>query len=330
MAVSHFPVPRVESIGAQIGQTLVEVHETFRPPVNSLDAGPAAIYATPVFARLLVSFYDLVHGRLHLPGAGWLIRALAPHFRSLQQFPLAVPGLGTTVVDFRDLAVMGLLNFRLGEHGANRSPLHCAAKFLRPGMVLWDIGANVGTWTAYFAAPRFGLKSIEVFEPNPNLGPVLQSLFAPLPQVHLHRFGLGEKDATCEMQLGSDSSLASLKQPPGGHGIVRVAVRPGDAAVAQLGLPLPDLVKIDVEGFEVEVFAGLRQTIQTQRPVILFEYLFLTDEEIRRLVPERYQLLLLLDDGRLTGDLTLRALGHDAALIPQERLHELNGPGRDV
>lgn len=282
-----------------------------------------------MFAKLLLALYRVIHGRLHLPGAGWLIRKLAPHTRGLQSFPLVIPGVGTAVVDFRDPAVMGLLNFQLGEQDTNRVLFSAVERFLRPGLVVWDVGANVGIFTAYFSAPRFGVRSIESFEPNPGVWPLLQSLFAGQARVHLHPFGLGAQDEQLELQLGGDSSLASIKRTSGG-GTVRVSIRQGDAAAAALSLPPPDVIKVDVEGFECEVLAGLRQTIGRHRPVIFFEHLFLSDDQIHQLVPERYHLRLLLDDGRITGDLALRALGHDAVLIPDERLADLNSPAQTL
>jgi FkbM family methyltransferase len=276
-----------------------------------------------VLARFLVCFYFFVHGRLHWPGAGWLIRRIAPHWCDLQRFPLDVPGVGTAIVDFRDLAAMGWLNYRLNEHGTDIVLFTYIARFLRPGSVLWDIGANVGTLSAYFTSPKFSLRSIEAFEPNPNLTPSLRLLFSAHQRVHIHEFGLGDSNSELELQLGPSSSVSSIKRTFENGRQVRVPIYQGDAAVLTFKLPLPDVIKVDVEGFEAEVFAGLRQTIRTTRPVIFFEYLFFTDEQIRQMIPERYEIRLLLDDGRITADFGLRALGHDAVLIPEERLGDL-------
>jgi len=48
-------------------------------------------------------------------------------------------------------------------------------------------------------------------------------------------------------------------------------VRTGDEVVASRGLTNVKIVKIDVEGFEPQVCAGLRETLRQQRPFILME-----------------------------------------------------------
>ena len=63
-----------------------------------------------MIARLLVGFYRWWHGKLHLPGAGWLIRRCVPHVSALHAHPLCIPGFGTVMVDFRDDAAFGILN----------------------------------------------------------------------------------------------------------------------------------------------------------------------------------------------------------------------------
>jgi FkbM family methyltransferase len=277
-----------------------------------------------VLAKFLVTFYFFVHGRLHLPGAGWLIRRVAPYCHGLQRFSLNVPGIGTALLDFRDLAAMGWLNYRLGEHGTDIVLYTYMARFLRPDSVLWDIGANIGTLTAYFASPKFALRSIEAFEPNPNLTPSLQALFSAHPRVHVHSMGLGHTNSELELHLGCSSSLSSIKRKFDTGRTIRVPIFQGDGALEKFNLPLPDVIKVDVEGFEAEVFTGLQNTIRTRRPVIFFEHLFFTDEQIRQMIPERYEIRLLLDDGRITADFGLRTLGHDAVLIPEERLGDLD------
>jgi hypothetical protein len=66
-----------------------------------------------MFADLLVNFYRLVHGRLHLPGAGWLLRRFAPLLPHLQAYPLPLPEVGVAIVDFRKAEAYGMVDLKL-------------------------------------------------------------------------------------------------------------------------------------------------------------------------------------------------------------------------
>ena len=104
-----------------------------------------------MLARFFVWLYRCVHGRLALPGSGVLLRRAARVLPELQSFPLALPGVGTATVDFRDLAAFSLFNFALGEADNHGALVQAMARHLPDGSVLWDIGANVGLISAHFA-----------------------------------------------------------------------------------------------------------------------------------------------------------------------------------
>jgi hypothetical protein len=53
----------------------------------------------------------------------------------------------------------------------------------------------------------------------------------------------------------------------------RILVEPGDAVLAAFDLPRIAFVKVDVEGAELEVLSGLRQTIACHRPLVITEIL---------------------------------------------------------
>ncbi|MGD0812236.1 MAG: FkbM family methyltransferase [Verrucomicrobiota bacterium] len=276
-------------------------------------------------AQILVGFYRVWHGWLHLPGAGWLIKRLAPGIRGLQSYPLPVPGVGTALLDLRDGASIGMVNFSMGEL-AHDGPLHhCLAKLLKPGNVLWDVGANVGIVSSHFAQPRFQLSSLQAFEPNPVPFKSLQSLFQGHAVARAHNFGLGERQETISMALSNVSSeVGSFVQNQDSSRRISVQIRRGDDVLSELGLPPPNVLKVDVEGFEPSVFAGLAQTIASHRPVIIFEHIWLTDEQIRQLVPKDYLLKFILEDGGLAIDFALRKQSHDAVLLPAEKANCLD------
>jgi FkbM family methyltransferase len=254
-----------------------------------------------------------------------LIRAAARVLPGLQAYPFALPGAGTIQLDFRDNSSCAMVNFAMGELGPNEFLFDLMQRCLQPRDVLWDVGANLGWVCAHFAQPRYGLSSIQAFEPNPAALNPLRSLFDHHPLVTVHPFGLGQEESIAEMNvLAGSTQVGSLKQSFPGEQRVPVQIRRGDDVQRELQLPLPNVVKIDVEGFEPMVIAGMAQIIARARPVIFFEYQFLTDEEIRALNPAGYEILLMLDDGRLTADFSKRVLGHDAVLFPagERRLFE--------
>lgn len=274
----------------------------------------------PFVAQSLVAFYKWFHGRLHLRGAGALLRAAARFIPGLQAYPYPLPGVGTITLDFREGSSCGMVNVSMGELEPNVFLFSLMERCLTPGAVVWDVGANVGWVCVHFLQPQLRVASIQAFEPNPSALEPLLSLFGRHPLVKVHAFGLGDRNETAQMNvLAGASQLASLKQTFAGHESIPIPIRRGDDAQSELNLPWPDVIKIDVEGFEPEVVAGLPNTIARKQPIIFFEYQFLTDEEIRGMIPAGYDILLMMDDGTLTADFTRRVLGHDAVLFPADR-----------
>ena len=273
-----------------------------------------------MLAKLLVHFYLFVHGKLHLPGAGWLIRRSVRFVKGLQDYPLAIPGVGTVRLDFRDDSALGMLNVFLGEQGDLAPLIRWLKVSLNPGAVLWDVGANFGLLDLWVVRNHPDLGSLHAFEPNPQALRSLQSLFQDHPKVRIHPVGLGARDETLELNVPRAGSLVgSLVRTFEGADRIRVRIRRGDAYCAECQLPAPQVIKIDVEGFEPQVFDGLGETIRRHRPVIFFEHVFLTEEQIKSLTPPDYSLRLVLDSGELTGDWQRRNEGHDAVLIPVEQ-----------
>jgi FkbM family methyltransferase len=273
-----------------------------------------------MLARLIVFLYSFISGKLGLRGGGWLVRHSLPYVPGLRAYELPIPGVGTAILDCRDDAVLTLLNFRRGKFGTDARLLRQMGRFVRAGDVLWDVGANVGVISAYFAQSPQRLSAIHAFEPNPLPLKPLQSLFRNSRFVTVHALALGDQDGQIEMKIPSGSSCTgSLARDLEDAELVTVPVRRGDSLRQSLNIPPPDVLKIDVEGFEPQVFAGLARTISEKRPVIFFEHIWLSDEQVKSLIPGNYSLTFILDDGQLAADFTQRRKGHDAILIPQER-----------
>lgn len=142
---------------------------------------------------------------------------------------------------------------------------------LRRGDVFYDVGANIGAYTLYAAKKVPGAR-VHAFEPGAH------SCAALLENVHLNR--LSNVAVYC-LPLGARRrlgflNLTRLEAGSSMHGFGRkdVAEAFGEEVVAIQGtiavsldellgegLPEPDLLKIDVDGDELEVLKGARNTL---------------------------------------------------------------------
>ena len=271
-----------------------------------------------MIAKALVQFYCFVHGTLHLPGAGWLIRRVRRWVPELRSYPHRVPGLGTAMLDFNDDGSFGFLNYLMGGYGADQRLLEEMERALPEGSVLWDVGANLGFITTYFARRKPALRAIHAFEPNPGPLRTLQSLYAGHSTVSVHPIGLGATDENATMHVTAAGSAygSVVRTDLQNSHTIPIPIRRGDNYAAERKLEQPDAIKIDVEGFEPKVLAGLSRIIDKKRPIIFFEHIFLKDEDIRALIPAGYRLDFILEDGSLTGDFAERMQGYNAILSP--------------
>ena len=94
-----------------------------------------------------------------------------------------------------------------------------------------------------------------------------------------------------------------------------VPIRIGDEYRREHNLPPPNVVKIDVEGFEPQVLAGLRLTIQESKPAIVLEHIWLSDEQLRESIPEGYFIWFIMKEGTLSADFRSRMQDSNAILV---------------
>jgi FkbM family methyltransferase len=140
---------------------------------------------------------------------------------------------------------------------------------LPPGGVMLDVGANIGNHAVYLSDL---FDEVHCFEPSPKIAARLSGnvRLNGLSNVHVHRVGLGAAEALLPFEEVAEN-LGLSRFDPNGEG-PRLAITIGDKWVSDRGLERVDFIKIDVEGFELEVLKGLRQTIERFSPVIAFEY----------------------------------------------------------
>ena len=140
---------------------------------------------------------------------------------------------------------------------------------------MFDIGANMG-YVSLCLAKRVGPTGrVFAFEPVPANIELLRKNIALNRTKNINLFEVAASDLRGEatIRIAGNLSTASLIWHANDQSAVEVSVRmePIDELVDAGGLPLPSFVKIDVEGAEGLVLAGMRRTITKARPVIFLQ-----------------------------------------------------------
>jgi len=135
---------------------------------------------------------------------------------------------------------------------------------IREGDVVWDVGANVGYYTKRFVARVGASGTVVAFEPSQVNFAHLKIACEGMVQVKFAPFGLGDKVGSVGFCQGSDDLGATSRVVEDGEIGNRVEIRVGDEEV-DLGLPQPNVLKIDVEGYEGEVLEGLSRCMASPK-----------------------------------------------------------------
>jgi FkbM family methyltransferase len=137
------------------------------------------------------------------------------------------------------------------------------------GCCVWDVGAHVGHYTSLLAQWTGHTGHVVAFEPIPATFRELLARTSVFPQVECRNVALGAHEQELVIDPGTFSPASSLiKMAPVGRGET-VHVTTGEKLI-QDGCPRPDVLKIDVEGFEEDVLWGLRRELRNTACRALF------------------------------------------------------------
>ena len=135
-----------------------------------------------------------------------------------------------------------------------------------------DIGANLGNHTVLLAP---GFDTVAAFEPNPSTLQRLRVNLAlnGLEGCHVFGHGLSDLNATLPFHAETGSNPgASRFLDESSSGALDLQVRIGDDVVEESGFGPISALKIDVEGHEERVIAGLARTIAAHGPFVFLEW----------------------------------------------------------
>ena len=137
---------------------------------------------------------------------------------------------------------------------------------VKPGDTVWDVGANIGYYSARLAEVIGETGHLYAFEPSlENLGKLRKKLDS-LRNCAVLPYALGAESATLFMEQGGDDIGATSRVvTEAAPGRVAVEVMSADEVLASGKASIPDVIKIDVEGFELDVLKGMSALLKNSR-----------------------------------------------------------------
>ena len=178
-----------------------------------------------------------------------------------------------------------MIGFSIQHYGEYQQiELDLLLQLINENTVVYDIGSNIGYHASAFASKS---RSVHCFEANPEHYKILKLNLQENTRCHLHSTALGAKDGTILVETFDPTQIKN-------YGAVRVGTDTGiPVPVRALDnfttLPVPHLIKLDVEGHELPVLLGAQQLIAAHLPVIYFEAQETQD------LPEIYRMLTNLN-----------------------------------
>jgi FkbM family methyltransferase len=131
-----------------------------------------------------------------------------------------------------------------------------------------DIGANIGNHSRFFADI---FKSVHAFEPNPTILPLLQYNLRNSRNVVVHPFGASSRNGEVEAlvpRFNSGGGHVAAGNPTDDEERISFDLRRLDEMPGFMNI---DLIKIDIEGHELQAIDGMAQLISACSPLIAFE-----------------------------------------------------------
>ena len=145
-------------------------------------------------------------------------------------------------------------------------------RFVQPQDVVFDIGVNIGFYLLNFAK-KANHGNVYGFEPNPIVFEFAKKNceLNQFQHVNLHNIGLGHVESSFQMAQINDNLGMNKIVAESTSGSFTVQVQRLDDFVNQESIAKVDVMKIDVEGFEMNVLLGAEEVINKHKPFLFIE-----------------------------------------------------------
>ncbi|MHC1729160.1 MAG: FkbM family methyltransferase [Syntrophobacteraceae bacterium] len=151
------------------------------------------------------------------------------------------------------------------------------SRALKPGMVVYDVGANIGIFSLLMSHLVQQNGKVYAIEPEMNnYKHLLSSIKANnLTNIFPMQIAVGDKEAVLQFDRRGGSFSGRVVDSDARYkptrNLVRITTMSIDSLVKNNIAEKPDLIKIDVEGFEGKVLLGTREVLESYAPAIICE-----------------------------------------------------------
>lgn len=219
--------------------------------------------------RLVLASRGVIE-RLHLRGSQAVVERALRSARGDIDVTLAT---GVRMRVSLDDRVQRLSAFRLYE----RPELDLMRSVLRPGGTMFDLGAHTGTYALHAARAVGATGAVYAFEPLPSNAARLRENvalngFTNLTVVEAAVSDVAGRTSFSSVEVAGESGWGSLVIDASDvTRAIDVEVVTLDAFADARGIERVDLIKLDIQGSELQALRGAEQLLRTSRPDVLCE-----------------------------------------------------------
>lgn len=168
----------------------------------------------------------------------------------------------------RSVGITKILAKFLGRKGYENSFDIAMISSVTAGSTVWDIGANVGHYTVKFAEAVGEKGRVVAFEPSAVNRQELEAAVCNFSNVDVIAKAMGSQETQQflmqgEDELGATSRVVMEKSAD----TEMIDVTTGDIFAGRKSKQYPALIKIDVEGFELDVLRGMQEVLRSDNLV---------------------------------------------------------------
>ena len=172
-----------------------------------------------------------------------------------------------------------------GQHEDERGVVQLLRRLVKAGDVFFDLGANFGFYSFYLTPLCGSSGTVHAFEPNPCLIPLLLrsiEINRQYGNIHLNAVAVGKEAGRYVPLYGPDRIGCSSLYPHewlNRNSSVLVPVVTIDEYVREKRIERIDIMKIDIEGAELDALQGMEDTFRLCPPKVIICELTLLPEQ---------------------------------------------------